>query len=234
MNAISLNRMKYLFIEYFVTHWKRDLFIFLGLFLIQSIISSLNFLFIGAFAVTVMSIILCGTFNFLHKGSQGMNYLLNPANTEEKVIVNLSIVHIYYNIMLLIPCVLGWFLGLSLSSGVDFIFILSEVEGSAYFTIIEGLFVIQSVFLFSAIYFKKHAILKTSLLFVGFLFVIVIVSLVMLANSEIVQQVAATFDSENLKNELLEKYSLLAHVVNWITVIFFWVVSYFRLRETEV
>ena len=230
---ISLNRLKYLFREYFVTHWKRDLLIFGSVFLAKVLFTRLSWQFPDTAVVLVVSIILCGTFNFLYKGSQGMNYLLCPANTEEKLVVNMLLVHIYCTVMLVFACLLGLFIGKLINPCTSLILNTKELLNYSFF---EGLLVWQSIFIFTSIYFKKNSILKTALI-IFFIFIIVVIffianmiNIVGLSNTMILQSP----DFSNYLVDIIRKHVWILNLLNWIMIVFFWVLSYFRLRETEV
>jgi len=231
MNTISLNRLKYLFREYFALHWKRDLAIFGALFLIKILFTYMHFPFPDTIIVPI-TVILCGTFNFWHKKPQGMNYLMIPTNTEEKVIANILLVHVYYTAMLVLSCLLGLFIGklicptTFISSPSPF---LSDMGDLFSYNFYEGLLAIQVVFIFTSIYFRKNAVLKTFLLFVALVFIMVVIASVLALN------IGADYLVETLTSiDFLVMNTWMFHAFNWITILFFWVLSYFRLRETEV
>ena len=241
MNTISLNRLKYLFREYFLLHWKRDLMIMVSMFLVQIGLSYLDISFFGILSliVIVMPIIQCSTLNTWHKGTWKINYLLCPANTMEKIITNILLVHIYYTLMILLSCILG---GFSLYLLHYSIFLLSY----EYITLFVVLFIIQSIFLFTSIYFKKNVILKTMLFFTVLIVAIWLIITYtgignIMVNIDEWQTRYLTFHSvingvyfTNLVAYSLYRYAWVFRVLLCITPIFFWVLTYFRLRETEV
>jgi len=249
MNTIALNRLKYLFREYFVTHWKRDLLIFGGIFLAKVLLLPSGSVFPEAFIVVVMSIILANIFKSLYKGSQGMNYLLCPANTEEKVIVNIVLVHVYYTAILVLACVLGHFIATQLYLSMPNYNILSPLISGTIkllnYQFYAVLFAFQSIFIFTSIYFKKNSALKTILFFVCFVIMLMLVikftgiGKIMIDIDTLPSGAFVSYNEINgqymtdLASYIINKYANMTITYCVITV-FFWVLSYLRLRETEV
>ena len=251
MKTISFNRLKYLFIEYFTLHWKRDLMIMGGVLLAQIpfIYLQMPIFEFGLFLIGVMPIILCSiTFNFWHKKTKGMDYLLCPANTAEKVIVNILLVHIYYTAIILLSCALGVFTYYLLYPQCEYAIIPSSILTKIYnFSYIlqffVKLFASQSIFLFASIYFKKNALLKTILIFLVSSFIFLAIFKITGISSMMTVVDEHHFKSmtlngvhyANLLDYILHKYAWLYYgVLVFIAPVFFWLLSYFRLKETEV
>ena len=248
MNTISFNRIKCLFIEYFALHWKRDLMVFGGVLaaLIGAMYLHLPFTN-PTLIIFVISIILCSiTFNFWHKKTLGMSYLLCPANTAEKVIANALLVHVYYTAILLLSCVLARYTMHLFYPDILFFRMerIEEVITSPMFWVC--LLAIQSFFLFTSVYFRKNALLKTVLflavLFVIFMFIIgysMIYFSTVIEESQVVGLISWSSNNGVYRTELisytLHKYDwLYSYALCFIAPVFFWVLSYFRLKETEV
>ena len=198
--------------------------------------------------IAIFSIVFCNRFNFWYKNSQGMNYLLCPANTEEKVIVNILLVHVYYTAILVLSCLLGLFIGgLLFASYKPFIPFFYEIKDINY-QFIGGLFMLQSIFIFTSIYFRKNAVLKTLAFFAGLVVILVMLQggkYIIGANSPMVlideQQAKGIMMSYGVYNGVyvtdvlsytVSKYA--SHAWAYVAILFFWVLTYFRLRETEV
>ena len=248
MNTISFNRIKCLFIEYFALHWKRDLMIFGGLFVAEMGSMYLHFPFHSPdFILFVMSIVLCGiTFNFLSKKTLGMSYLLCPANTAEKVIVNILLLHVYFTAMIFLTCILARYMMQLFYYPQTFImFMFGQVEELITFPMFwVSLFVTQSFVLFTSIYFRKNALLK-AVLSLAVLFTVLGLIVKFTGIGHIVMRVdnhypiSMTYNGLNCVDILTYifevKYKFIYHRALWfIAPVFFWVLSYFRLKETEV
>jgi len=237
MNTItlSLNRLKYLFIEYFVLYWKRDLIIFASFPLAKIILSHLNAPFPVEFVIFTTSIILVGASNFFGNELRGMNYLMRPANTGEKLITNILLVHIYITTFLLLSGLFGIFIAELLSAHQTRIPLITDVRDlltARRFW--EILFAVQSFFIFTSIYFKKNAILKT-LLFLAILFFVSLIIFIIgdkLNKICFVPHFMPLFDF--LFNRLLIEYEWIFHLFNYVVIAFFWGLSYLRLKRTEV
>ncbi len=235
MNTVSLYRLKYLFLQYFIINWKRDLKTFSILFLIKIIFTYLHFPFPDELIVVIMSIIFAGNiFNFLNNKHQGISYLMLPLNTVEKVFVNIILVHAYYSLMLLLACFSGEIIGhlfYTLRTGLVFIFPDAVGELFSYDFLLQ-LIAIQSIFIFTSVYFRKNAILKTLFVFVIVFFILVFIIGYMLIRLHM-GNISEPF-LMNIIAGLMEKYTLIFSAFNYIIILFFWILSYFRLRETEV
>jgi len=202
-----------------------------GVFLAKVVFGYSGIPFPDGFFIYLIPIILCGRFNFWHKKPQGMNYLLNPANTVEKVIANILLIHVYSTVIVVLSCLLGFYMGNLISVHQTFTPLMVTMENLSIYDFIESLLPVQALFIFACIYFRKNALLKMVLLFVALIFVMIILVSIL--------AIYTTFTDGNLVDELAGiSYILMDtwvfHVFNWIIIVFFWVLSYFRLRETEV
>jgi len=243
MNTItlSLNRVKSLFIEYFVLYWKRDLAIFGSLFLIEVILTYQHWPPFTEFFIFMIAMILIGISSPLGKRLRGMNYLSCPANTAEKFITNLLLVHIYYTVMLVLAGGFGTHIGYLLNPlNLEQFTVVDSDVNQHFYRFFLFLFVFQSIFIFMTIYFKKNALLKT-LLFFGALFLVFIISVMIFfylaRNVEAVGRLVGALGEAELKyiiSYTIDKYIWISRVLVYGAIAFFWVLSYLRLKETEV
>ena len=233
MNAISLNRLKYLFIEYFVTHWKRDLIVFAALLFTQAIFKYvyLSIDFLPELILLLTPIILLGTSNQLGKKLRGINYLMCPANTKEKLFVNIALVHIYYSTFLFLSCILAQSISTLyphydeiVTLHTDIIFILTS---PGFWGI---LLATQSLFIFTSIYFKKNAIVKTLIFFTILFFIFLIIAIIF---AQLYEYGVITFDLLNFVVKILRTPYFL-HISFYTIAVVFWFLSYLRLKRTEV
>jgi F0F1-type ATP synthase assembly protein I len=190
----------------------------------------------------LMPIILFYASNHFGGRLQGMSYLMRPANTIEKWIANLSLVHLYYTAIFVLACVLGHCTGKFLyqfhqNNTLD---LTSDLGGLSIYNCWLRAFVIQSMFIFAAIYFRKKAFLKT-LLFLGVSFLVVLISILIffrLANNvEAIGMLVGALGEQELGyivSYTIDKYVWISRVLVHATIPFFWGLTYFRLKETEV
>ena len=232
--SLSLNRIKYLFIEYFISYWKRDLIIFGALLLVKTFCEYEHMPFpIDELIVIIMSVILCGTFNYLSQSSKGMSYLLCPTNTVEKVIIRILLVHIYYTAILCLLCILSDFIVYLLNPHRITTFFFLQANDQNVLEYFAAIFAIQSIFIFASVYFKKYAILKTAL-FWGVLsfFIAMLVSECGDFFVNLIRQIPISI---TVNRQVIRVVSPLFPTCAYIIItIFFWFMSYLRLKETEV
>jgi hypothetical protein len=123
---------------------------------------------------------------------------------------------------------------------------LADIKEVLNLHVFSQIFAFQSAFLFASVYFKKNAILKTILFFtILFAIIALVIKYLGIGNMMVV------IDEHLSKNALLSPdgvyngqylQDIISYVINkyWsihylsIVTVFFWVLSYFRLKETEV
>jgi hypothetical protein len=92
--------------------------------------------------------------------------------------------------------------------------------------------------MFASIYFKKHTIAKLLAIF-AVLVVVFLIFIRIFTNVIFVSQMQFIFYSDVLRplifsGSFLRFSDILWTVSKLVAIVFFWVLSYFRLRETEV
>ncbi len=245
MKDISTNRLKLLFIRYFRENWKRDVMmmgIIAGIEMLTSqhpTTSEPSFTIINVFVMIYTASI----FGMLSKRQQSINYLMIPASSKEKIITNICLSQIYYPIALFLASFIGiWastftnalimnseltFKSISMFAGCDFTDIVLKIVMFMMF---------NSIFMFGSVYFKRYALIKT-LLWTGLgsivlLFVFGISFKMAVAGSE-----HSIFDiivaQASNATELYKTIEIATLSVMSVLVIFFWTISYTRLKETE-
>ena len=237
MNAISLNRLKYLFIEYFVLYWKRDLIIFGSLFLAKITFTLDHQWFPDTLAILFAAIILSSISysSSLSTKLQRANYLICPANTEEKVLANIVLVHIYYTVLLVFTYLLGNLIKRNLLgtfyTGLD-PFTFSTMKDFLDYRFYLTLFVFQSFFMFASVYFRKKALLKTLLFFA--VLVTIYVSFITSTGIGMITVVTEQYTfSKDVISYVISEY-LDKDISYYIVIVLFWFLSYLRLKRTEV
>ena len=177
-----------------------------------------------------------------------MNYLLCPANATEKLLVTILLVHIYYTVIFSFPFLLGGSVGYYIHPTLVTISTSEHIEGINYHFFLLLLFSIQSFYLFASIYFRKNTILKTLLFFTIASFVIFMILkyigkytvlgdfMVLVENEQVNNLISyGVYDgvcATDILSYTVSKY--ISYIWGYIAILFFWVLAYFRLRETEV
>ncbi len=229
MENLSFYRIGLLFKRYFCENWKKDVIVAAIIFAVE-MLTSLNQ---GASAISwavlfVFFILYSGRiFGMLGKPQKATNYLMLPASNGEKLTVNIILSHFYYPILLIVASCLGiW------ASSFFCYFIYGEFEFKTInYVFTQGwhvyLFLLlhNAIMMFGSVYFRKAAVIKTLLCEVAFCLLYVFVMAIIffkICNYDM----GVTIDKIDESNLILSIYMLC------ITA-FFWVLSYFRLKETE-
>ena len=227
MNIISLNRLKYLFTEYFMLNWIRDVVIFVGFFFVNVAFGLFKLpLSHYGIIIFVMVILLSNLFKFATNKPQGMSYLLYPANIEEKFIVNVLISHLYFSLLLIVPIILGYNTGsLVYISAPNLPVEFYDISTFGYKTLLY-LLGIQAVFMFGTLFFKKRGTLKT------FLCLMILIIIFIIVGTRLVNQL--NIDVGYHVDNFINKYDYIILIFKHIAIFTFWTLSYFRLKRMEV
>jgi len=245
MSTISLNRIQYLFSKYFIENWKRDMSNFLILFIIAGFSGYDGGFYLSKIIFVILAIIYAGRiFGMLGYKPKGMNYLLIPASAGEKTLVNLILVNIYYLAALYICYILGFLFGDLIHTFIHGdVFSLDSVRNAASFdyTTILPLLLCESILIFGSVYFKRKAIIKTVLyLFCFFLLIMVVDSSLVYfftENHSIVDSTNTYYLEKSFTggSGFFSEYGKIFAIGGTIFfTLFFWVLSFLRLKETEV
>lgn len=229
-NRISLHRMCLLAKSIFYQNWPRDWKIFLVIIILHAFHFALNG-FIGgyyplSFAVVLVLLYLAGTtYRLLGDTKHAMFYMALPVSTTEKFIVNAFFVHIYYLVAFTLISLLGFYLGVLLNSIFDF----RTLDWTSEMTIHWGTFAQivcvlvagQAALMFGSVFFRRHALIKSLLCFGLMSMDMVLVFLFILESIE-------RFDIYVDINEAF------GFICAGLIASYFWVLTYLRLKETEV
>ena len=200
--------------------------------------------FFGAVNLCVLLVLAGTTYKMLAVPSRAMEYLMLPASTAEKTVVTIAYLNIYYVLLMMVSSFVGFYFGQMLqnliavipffrdlfgSSGHNFAISAVSFEelGSNLLSLTCGL----SILLFGSLYFRRHAILKTLLVFCGFCFALFILDMAVIAG------VGSAFELsiKNVSLPDLPKWTetMIEIMVPCLFTLFFWFMTYLRLRETE-
>ena len=234
MKNISFYRIGLLFKRYFCENWKRDVIvaaIIFGVEMLTSICQGPSD--ISWFLLFIFFIIYSGRiFGMLGKPQKAINYLMLPASNGEKLTVNIILSHLYYPILLIAASCLG-----ILASSFFCYFIYGEfalktiswfsLSGSILF--ILSLLLTNAVMMFGSVYFRKRAVILTLLCTMAYIIVFsaVIISVVLLYLR------CMGLPSFVEAPEYMGNIGVVKYIVMGCMIAFFWVLSFFRLRETE-
>jgi len=200
-------------------------------------------LFVGGFIVTSL------TFKELHLNGQSIFYLTLPGSALEKFLSKLLVTSLGYAIGSLVFYT-------AVSSAAEGINRLIFGYGRAFFNPFDRdvlmaaavYLVTQSVFLVGSVYFRRLAFVKTALYLVLFGIAAAIITGLAawfifkdyavgrtIQFEPYLNELGASGDMERVLRPLAEHFALVARLFFWIALApVGWVISYFRLRETEV
>ena len=253
MKNISIKNIIKLIKKFFIERWKIEMFTYLAIFL--ALFSTYYFCrTIGrAFEISIiieigilgtMIVLAANIFSPLVSKKSSVLYLTLPANSSEKVIANLLI----SNIIRPLSFVLSWFVGSALAFLLPIVSIFNRPY-NVYFQnfwdkitrfqsfelgiAITIFFLALAIFSFASVYFRKSALIKMLLTF------LVVFTIFCLFNVLAVFGITEYFNHYGIidKIELIVNpivYKIILFSFLWLVTIFFWILSYFRLKETEV
>ena len=163
--------------------------------------------------------------NALGRNIQSVGRLIH-----EKVVVAILQVQVYYFLLLFLPGLAGYVLSLCMlapmypSENVFFFIKLIEWEGFGYNLL--ALTAGASVMLFASVYFRKLALLWSSLIGFAVIFVTIVID----------TAIARFFDGMMVRSCQLSQSGVEAMYIMIFSLItlFFWFMTWLRLRETEV
>lgn len=241
MKKISLQRMQWVFSKYMTENWKKDIRDFLILFFLCMIFSG-NSIRTGLpyfFLYLMVLVNSANVFSVFGNRNKGTDYLMIPASTFEKLTVNLFIIHIFKTIGYFIMLVLGVKIGSWIYSMFVFTQItpahFSEIVSVVTISTVLALISFQAAFIFGSLYFKKAAFLKSLLVsFIALTGMGLITALLIVNFLNINDPYYTAGFKLNIEPEMLNTGALiLSAVTSLIPVVYFWVMSYLRLREME-
>ena len=160
-----------------------------------------------------------------------------PASTGEKVLFGIILTHIYYLGTLWLIINGGIFLGIHIRQWITPDFLLS-IETSAdmqhlfQIDIQTGFlyFLYTSIFMFGSVYFRRQAIGKTLLTILAFVIFFIAIDGFLLYYFTNSSQI--NFSSEVLPISYWNEF--MGNIMIVCAIIYFWMLTYFRLKETEI
>lgn len=183
----------------------------------------------------------------LHDAKRASHYLTLPGSTLEKYVSRLLLTTVGWTLL-----AMAFFtLTTLVSAGISMV--IFRDAGEIFLPVTRrtwnsvGTYIVtQSIFLFGAVYFKKNHLLKTILAAVLFAFGFSLVSL-LTARLAFIGEFAGILPTEAELNRLFgdvsndanlrfaESLATIGRVVYWsVMPLYFWILGYRRMRETEV
>lgn len=241
---MNIKNIKNLFNAYFIENWKTDLFQFgiLAAIVLFGLLTSNLGGNDNNFPVVASCIFLMiypdRLFRNLHGASSKIHYLSIPASTGEKVLVNMLLANIYMVAVVVLACAVGYSLAY-------LYWVMRGFEGAAFLgphIYPSGallIYTMLSVFFFGSIYFRKRTPLSTFGvgLLIGLIFSILF-SLILWVNGMLLVPKGTAFHeyiwSFDYSVDLSERMEeVLLYVVMSVMIVYFYALSFLRLRETE-
>ena len=231
-DKLSFQRLGLLIRTVFIQNWRKDLRIFLcvvGVLAVLHIIEGWYFP-INFPIVAVLLYIAGTTFKRLANQPSAISYMTMPASTLEKTITAIFYVNIYYVVLIVAAGFLGFGLAVVLNPvlyniGIPEMYHV-EIETEYLGEFIMVLTSAISILLFGSVYFKKLAILKTGLVALA-LFVVLALLLSAITHFH-------TYDSHLLDDVTNAGLKAMFFSSLGVVTLFFWFMTWLRLRETEV
>lgn len=184
------------------------------------------------------------TFTRVHGPGNDLRYVTLPASNLEKLASKILLTSVFYVVASLVV----YFIATALMSGISLLIFRRAHALFNPFTLFQlwmiGIYiVVQSIFVFGSIFFKRMALAKTilTLMGIGLAFSIIAGIIFTLVNIDIL--VTGDFwgyrpyvwNGDLSPSVIIDLLKTVPGVIFWgLTAPFFWIVSYFRLKEKEV
>ena len=250
---MSIINIKHLISHHFISHWKRELkifaiMIFCAFFLLRA---QDNVLETFVWLAVLYSLV---ELKSIYAENKGMNYLLLPAQTSEKIVSTFIIHQIFYVLLSMAALALAyginWLIAQKMGYYLDWVFSPLKCQIFNFSQVVNALLSIwcyQVIFVFGSIYFKRHPRLGIVLTFMG---IGIITFNLCTASSFIALKynihyphfVTRLFDlsqqtilqSDGYFDNNFTNFPGIFYILSAVHIIFWWLMSFLRLRETEV
>lgn len=245
---MNINNIIKLIKAYFYENWQKDLtynfLIVMALGLFSMLLSPFETGVASFAAIFLIIYYPCRLFSKLQQPSSRMHYLMIPARNSEKVVAGMFLVNVYYVLGMVLSVFLGVMLGYAIlkianpdSTVMDGI-IWGDIFGvgtQTYGLSILMLYAGIAIMFFAAIYFKKSPFWK--LLLTVFI-VFTALGIIMLCTDwlNLVMTVPAEIRHGNfvkIEQHFSNSSDWFQYVVYCGTIVYFYAMSFLRMRETE-
>jgi hypothetical protein len=241
---MNINNIIKLIKAYFYENWQKDIYYSFAIVATVAMFSLGFGIFSSRFAIILAAVLTMlqpiKLFGNLYQSSSRMHYLTIPASNSEKVVTNMLLFNVYFVLLMVLALCVGFLLGY----GIGYVRnpemlrynwgILKEMVSN---TRIEYLYFFSSlaVVFFASIYFKKNPFWK--LVLTG-----VVVSLVLgaIAASTEWLNVVLTVPAEIRNGNYYKSIEHVSQSPGWfqyvaccVSMVYFYALSFLRMRETE-
>lgn len=251
MNIINI---KHLISHHFISHWKRELkifaiMIFCAFFLLRA---QNNVLETFVWLAVLYSLV---ELKSIYAENKGMNYLLLPAQTSEKIVSTFIIHQIFYVLLSMAALALAyginWLIAQKMGNYyLDWVVYPLKCQIFNFSQVVNALLSIwcwQVIFVFGSIYFKRHPGLGILLTFIGIgiitsMLIGICTSIVITHDIHYPHFVTRLFDltnpsileSDGIFDNNFTNFPGIFYILSAVHIIFWWLMSFLRLIETEV
>ena len=248
---MNINNIIKLIKAYFYENWRNDVIYSFGIMaalsLLMTIMSGNPYLTeIKIAAIVFMVYYPCRVFSKLHQPSSRIHYLMTPATNAEKVVTGMLLSNIYFVIGIVLSVLIGQTLGYGIvnvySPGIfapcgihnlgEFIKMQIPTHGLNILIFFASI----STMFFAAIYFKKSPFWKLLLT----VFVMSLGFGAIIAGTEwwnVLLTVPAEIRNGNyykvVENYIVSSSNWFPYVACCVTIVYFYAMSFLRMRETE-
>ena len=237
----SLNNIKFLFTKHFVENGIKDLYYILFTVLFFAVLSYLTNYCNDVLELYLVVAVVFFSSRFFTKvfntQESSMHYLLLPASRIEKIMVEI-LSGLYYILLIFFMALLGIVIG-NLFAKIPEPMLTFE----RYIYQLASLMLWQAIFMFGSIYFKKNPVIKTLVAMFAFnIFLGLIVGLIFSkvdieSITGILNYYVGVQEEVNIGDfafKLSERLYPIVKIISILFSMFFWTLSYFRLKEKEV
>lgn len=248
---MNINNIIKLIKAYFYENWRNDLIYSFGIMaalsLVMTIMSNIpNLTEIKIAAIVFMVYYPCRFYSKLHQPSSRIHFLMTPVTNAEKVVTGMLLTNIYFVAGIVLSVLIGQILGYGIVNmykpdifapygihnlGEFLKWQVLSIDGEAVLMFFAGI----SIMFFAAIYFKKSPFWK--LLLAGF--VISLVFGAIMAGVEWLN-VLLTVPAEirnghyyKVEHNIATSSDWFMYVAYSVTIVYFYAMSFLRMRETE-
>ena len=242
---MNINNIKNLIRAYFYENWQKDIYTF-GLVMIFAFLSmawpSFNSFLGFSVIVVLIAIYPLRFFDKLHQPSSRIHYLMIPATNEEKVLTGIILTNFYFILLIIISASIGAVLGYGVlrlntpEMEMTFKELLGLILPSKVRSYLFLITMVSGIF-FGSIYFKKSPAWKIVLVS---LVVFLVLGAIMTGTEwlNVLMTVPAEIRNGNyIKVEhsisVSESSKWTPYVIFSLITVYFYAMSFLRMRETE-
>lgn len=249
---MSIINIKHLISHHFISHWKRELKIFaIMIFCAFFLLHAQNYVLETFVWLAVLYSLV--ELKSIYAENKGMNYLLLPAQTSEKIVSTFIIHQIFYVLLSMAALALAyginWLIAQKMGNYYWMVYPLKwqTVNFSQAMNTLLSIWCWQVIFVFGSIYFKRHPGLGILLTFIGIgiitsMIIGICTSMVITHDIHYPHFVTRLFDlsqqtilqSDGYFDNNFTNFPGIFYILSAVHIIFWWLMSFLRLRETEV